>query len=447
MDLGRRLCYAAPMSRETPKRFYLHTLGCKVNQYESRALAEAWTQAGLVPTDTPADADLIVLCTCTVTARGESESRRLTRRYVREAAPGATVVITGCAAAVAPQVFTNLGAVAVPDKAALARFPFDPPTAPADAAFPDLAVTGHDRARALVKIQDGCSHGCAFCIVPSARGPSRSRAVADILDEATRLVAAGHGELGLTGINLGHFGRDLTPRMTLWTLVARLEEALADRPAAHVRLRLGSLDPSALTEEGLDVLSRSRLVCPHLHISLQSADPDVLAAMGRRAGDARAVSFFVDGVRRFWPRFGLGLDLMTGFPGETEDAFAVTADFVATMPVTHAHVFPYSRRPGTRAAAMPGQLPLEVKTRRAAALREIAGQKADRFRQSLADAHAPVVVALEGLTPAHGTNEYYTDCRMTTAPRARIGALIAGRAVGQDQGVLLVAPENEADAV
>lgn len=445
MDLDRRLCYAAPMPRDTAQQFYLHTLGCKVNQYESRALAEAWRHAGLARTERPGEADLVVLCTCTVTGRAEAESRRLTRGLVREAAPGARVVVTGCAAAVKPQVFAALGAVPAPDKAALARHPLAPPVGPADDAYPDLAVCGYDRARALIKIEDGCSHRCSYCIVPTARGPSRSRPPADILAEAKRLVAAGHGELGLTGINLGHYGRDLTPAMTFWELVAALDTALRDRPEGSVRLRLGSLDPSVLTQEGLDVLARSRLVCPHLHISLQSADPGVLAAMGRRAGDAQAVSFFVDNMRRIWPRFGLGLDLLTGFPGETEAAFETTLAFAAAQPLTHAHVFPYSQRPGTPAATLPGQLSRQVKGQRAAALRDLARDKAARFRAAMAAAGEAVSVALEGADPAVGTCGQYVDCRFTQAPAGRLGALIRGRAAGCDGDRLLVAPAEEAD--
>jgi hypothetical protein len=206
MDLGPGLCYAAPMPQTRSDHFFLQTLGCKVNQYESRALTEAWGRAGLIPAETPEAAGLVVLCTCTVTARAAAESRRLARKLVREAAPGAIVVVTGCAAAVAPESFAALGAVPAPDKAALARSPLEPPRAPAGPAYPDLALSGYDRARDLLKIQDGCSTA-AVLIVPLAgrvpvttgwRHPGRGE----------RLIAARTRELGLTGINLGHFGRD-----------------------------------------------------------------------------------------------------------------------------------------------------------------------------------------------------------------------------------------------
>ena len=445
MDLGPGLCYGAPMPNAFADRFFLQTLGCKVNQYESRALAEAWTRAGLRPAEGPQQAGLVVLCTCAVTARAEAESRRLARHLVREAAPGARVVITGCAASVAPDVYAALGALPVPDKAALARDPGRVAPGPAGPDFPDLAVSGHDRARALVKIQDGCSHGCSYCIVPRARGASRSRPPADILAEADRLAAAGHGEIGLTGINLGHFGRDLSPALDFWDLVAALDRHLFETRGPAVRLRLGSLDPSILDAKGRDVLSRTRIVCPHLHVSLQSAAPEVLAAMGRRPNDARAVSSFVDGISGVWPHLGLGCDIMAGFPGETEADHDRTVAFLTGLPLSYAHVFPYSRRPGTRAAALPGQLPREVKAVRAAALRALAGDKTDRFLDALVRESVAVTVALERLEPAVGTCGQYADCRFVDDPGLALGALARARVLGRDGEVLLARTETMGD--
>ncbi|EFL51015.1 RNA modification enzyme, MiaB family [Solidesulfovibrio fructosivorans JJ]] len=427
------------------KRFSLTTLGCKVNQYESRALAEAWEKAGLSRVDDPAAADVAVLVTCAVTARAEAESRRLARQLARQinpqARPGARAVVTGCAAVVAPDAFAALGVIVVPDKAGLARRPFGPDDAAprADAVFPDLAVTGYDRARGLVKIQDGCSHGCSYCIVPSGRGASVSRPFPDILAEAIRLITAGHREIGLTGINLGHYGRDLEAPASFWDLLAALDDALAPRYGDTVRLRLGSLDPAMLTEEGLSVLAAARLVCPHLHISLQSADPEVLVAMGRRADDANRVSSFVDAIRIKWPTFGLGCDVLTGFPGESDAAFGRTRDFLSGLPLTYAHVFPYSRRPGTRAAAMAGQLSKAVKTERARELRELAAAKKAAFRERLSR-EARVVVALERHDPAVGTCGQYVDCRFDAPVAAPLGALVRARPVGRDGDLLLVAP-------
>lgn len=446
MDLGSGLWYAPAMSHPASKRFCLVTLGCKVNQYESRALAEAWLRAGLVRTDDPAGADLIVLCSCAVTARAEAEGRRLARNLARAAKDEARVVVTGCAAAVSPEAFAGLGTMAVPDKGRLARDPFGPHTArPRDPdAFPDLAVTGYDRARALVKVQDGCSHGCTYCIVPAARGASVSRPFAAILAEVRRLLAAGHREIGLTGINLGHYGRDLHPAADFWDLLAGLDAALAPEHAGTARLRLGSLDPAMLTGRGLDVLANSRLLCPHLHISLQSADPAILAAMGRRPDDARVVSSFVDSISREWPVMGLGLDLLTGFPGESEAAFGETAAFLSGLPVTYAHVFPYSRRPGTAAATLPGQLPGPVKTGRAKRLRETAEAKSAAFAARLCR-QPSLTVAVERTGPALGTCAQYADCRFEAEPDAPLGALVPVRPCGVDGAVLRVVPLGAAD--
>jgi MiaB/RimO family radical SAM methylthiotransferase len=433
------------MPHADTKYFCLQTLGCKVNQYESRAMAEAWTKAGLVGTSDPGRADLIVLCSCTVTARAEAEGRRQTRHLLRDAKEGARVVVTGCAAAVNPDVFAALGAVPVPDKGHLASHPFSPAlgTSKGPGGYPDLAVAGYDRARALVKIQDGCSHRCSYCIVPDARGASVSRPFADILTEIKRLLASGHREIGLTGINLAHYGRDLRPAMTFWQLVAALEESLTKASVGPVRLRLGSLDPVMLHEEGLAVLAQSRLVCPHLHISLQSADPAILTAMGRRPEDAARVSSFLDNIRMIWPTVATGLDVLTGFPGESEAAFLATADFVAAAPLTYAHVFPYSRRPGTPAAALPGQLPRAVKAARAKALRDLTEEKSRRFLSRLA-AEASLIVALERTGPAAGTCGQYVDCLFATEPNGRIGELVTARPVGTEGQMLCVVPVPEA---
>ncbi|WP_428567426.1 MAG: MiaB/RimO family radical SAM methylthiotransferase [Solidesulfovibrio sp. DCME] len=421
------------------KRFYLASLGCKVNQYESRALAEAWGREGFTRVEAPEQADLAVLFTCAVTTRAEAESRRLVRGLVRQAGAAARVVATGCAAVISPDALAGLGARVVPDKAHLARHPLGPdsPAPRAPDVYPDLRLSGHDRARGLLKVQDGCSHGCSYCIVPAARGPSVSRPLPDIRDEAARLLAAGRREIGLTGINLGHYGRDLRPALNFWDLVSDLDSLLNAAPGGPARLRLGSLDPDMLTDEGLAVLTRSRHVCPHLHISLQSADPGILAAMGRRPGDADRLSRFVDKMSREWPAMALGCDILTGFPGESEAAYGRTADFLAAIPLTYAHVFPYSRRPGTPAAALPGQVPRPVQAERARRLRELAEAKSQAFVRALAGT-ARLEVALERRDPAVGACGQYVDCRFTADPGAPLGAIVAARPVGVDGALVVV---------
>ncbi len=273
--------------------------------------------------------------------------------------------------------------------------------------------------------------------MPAARGPSVSRPLPDIRDEAARLLAAGRREIGLTGINLGHYGRDLRPALNFWDLVSDLDSLLNAAPGGPARLRLGSLDPDMLTDEGLAVLTRSRHVCPHLHISLQSADPGILAAMGRRPGDADRLSRFVDKMSREWPAMALGCDILTGFPGESEAAYGRTADFLAAIPLTYAHVFPYSRRPGTPAAALPGQVPRPVQAERARRLRELAEAKSQAFVRALAGT-ARLEVALERRDPAVGACGQYVDCRFTADPGAPLGAIVAARPVGVDGALVVV---------
>jgi MiaB/RimO family radical SAM methylthiotransferase len=441
MDPAAGLCYAPFMRNDRAPRFYLGTLGCKVNQYEARALAEAWEALGLSRTDDPGRADLAVLLTCAVTARAEAESRRLVRNLARETPDGARLVATGCAAAVSPAALAGLGAVVVPDKARLARHPFGPDNAaprPPEA-YPGLAVTGYDRARGLLKVQDGCSHGCSYCIVPAARGPSVSRPLADVLAEAGRLLASGRREIGVTGINLGHWGRDLSPQRTFWELLAALDELLRDEPPGSARLRLGSLDPDMLTDAGLETLRRCRHVSPHLHVSLQSADPEILTAMGRRPDDAWRVSSFVDRLSLEWPTLALGCDVLTGFPGESEAAFEATAAFLDALPLTYAHVFPYSRRPGTRAASLPGQVAKPVQAERARRLRELAEAKSRRFLDRLSRAPR-VEVALERADPSVGACGEYVDCRFEEPVAAPFGTIVAARPVGADGRMLRVLP-------
>lgn len=420
-------------------RYFLSTLGCKVNQYESRCLSEAFEGLGLAPAADPAGAGLIVVNTCAVTAAAEAQGRRLTARLARLAAPGARVVVTGCAAAARPATFAGIpGLVLMPDKAALARTPLAPP-APAQAfppPYPDLGLSGSDRARAMVKIQDGCSRRCAYCIVPLARGPARSRPAADILAETERLLAAGHGEIVLTGVDIGQFVPDP------WELLQSLEAALVPKYAGEIRLRLSSLYPEALTEKALAVLGGSRLICPHLHLSLQSADPDVLAAMGRDPDSPARLRQRLAELAAAWPVMGLTADILTGFPGETETAHQATLAFLEALPLTKAHVFAYSPRPGTRAAKSAAQVPAAEKKCRAEALRRLAAEKETAFVARLAAEGRTVAVAVEDGGPERGKNEYYVSCRFTDAPdgrEIRPGRIVPARPVGRQGATLLVA--------
>jgi MiaB/RimO family radical SAM methylthiotransferase len=264
------------------RKFHVSTLGCKINQYESEALGEAWRAKGLVEAEAPEEAQVLLVNSCAVTSRAVSDLRATVRR-LRKQNPSARIVVTGCAAQVLAAELAAMPEVdeVVPQerKAELLAGPLrraaaaDPES---PRVFPPFSIASFRRARAVVKVQDGCSHGCTYCIVPLTRGRSVSREPAEVLSELRRLLDAGYRELVLSGVNLRQFGRDLAEPLDFWDLLARVEAELAPQWAGRARLRLSSLEPAQLCAKGLDALGGSRLVAPHLHLSLQSGDESVL---------------------------------------------------------------------------------------------------------------------------------------------------------------------------
>jgi threonylcarbamoyladenosine tRNA methylthiotransferase MtaB len=250
------------------------------------------------------------------------------------------------------------------------------------------------RARAFLKVQDGCQHRCAFCVVPLARGASRSLGPKVVLDQARQLVEAGHPEIVLTGVDLGHYGADLVPRASLAELVRSLGDISGLR-----WVRLSSLLPAYFTPELLEIATSSPVVAPHFHIPLQSGSDRVLKAM-RRPYNTRMYRELVERLAAARPRLGLGADVIAGFPGETEAEFAETVAYVRDLPFSYLHVFPYSARAGTEATRLPGQLDSRVTTRRSAILRDIGRAKSDAFRRGLIG-HVEDVLVLE--TPDRAT--------------------------------------------
>jgi len=254
-----------------------------------------------------------------------------------------------------------------------------------------------------------------------------------------RLLNAGYRELVLSGVNLRQYGRDLPHPHDFWDLLRRIEAELAPQWAGRARLRLSSLEPGQLDAKALDVLGGSRLVAPHLHVSLQSGDPEVLRRMGRGHYQPGQVQEFLRGLSGAWPRLGLGADILTGFPGETAQQFETTCAFVAELPLTYAHVFPFSPRPGTPAATLPDLLPKAERTARAARLRELAEAKKSAFRQRLATL-PKLTVLVENTRTGQGVCEYYAACQVEAkglrpgslvvmAPRGVVNGRIAGAAM------------------
>ena len=296
-----------------PWSFCIFTFGCKVNQYESQSVREAWRRMSGVETDAPAEADVILLNTCAVTANAVTDARQAVRRLQREA-PGVPIVIAGCAAEVARRELSALPGVLrvleqdhksrLLDAPPLAQFaplateeipetpfPSTPDEARARAAtrersFPPFHIDGFRRARPVLKVQDGCSHGCAYCIVPLTRGPARSRDPKECLAELRRLLEAGYREIMISGINLRQYAMRDAGCRDFWELLRYLDRELAPEWGSGARpdparLRISSVEPAQLTERGIGVLAETRMVCPHLHLSLQSGSADVLKAMRR----------------------------------------------------------------------------------------------------------------------------------------------------------------------
>ncbi|MDY7000593.1 MAG: MiaB/RimO family radical SAM methylthiotransferase [Thermodesulfobacteriota bacterium] len=423
---------------DSQTRFYIATLGCKVNQYESQAIREAWEDQGCVETRDPYQANLVLINSCAVTDRAMRDLRRMARRLHRES-PDARLVIAGCAVQAAREEMAGIPGMAelIPqsEKAGLKNLVkgiSDPARQSEQSGFPDYSIKDYKRARAVLKVQDGCSHRCTYCIVPKARGPAGSRRPEDVLEEARRLIGAGFREIILSGINLRQYGEDLEEAETcqdFWDLVLLLERELASDWAGKARLRLSSLDPGQLTEKGLTVLRQSRMVCPHLHLSLQSLSPEVLRRMGRGHYRFREIYDFLMELKGVWPIFGLGADLLTGFPGETAEDFQKTRDSLEKLPLSYAHVFPYSSRPGTPAAKYANQVSQSEKKARAKILRETVFEKKQAFMSKLLDLEELKIIA-EGEDPVRGVCEYYAPCRFKKGACAGVREMLAAKPVG-----------------
>ncbi|HEY5974034.1 MAG TPA: tRNA (N(6)-L-threonylcarbamoyladenosine(37)-C(2))-methylthiotransferase MtaB [Geobacteraceae bacterium] len=380
------------------RKVAITTLGCKTNQFESAAMTEALGKAGYELVPFGEVADVYIINSCTVTARTDAESRKLIRRAVRRNG-AARVVVTGCYAQVAPSELTGLPGVNLVMGNAekkgivqlLQELGDEPRVRVADimaetAAAPLALESFAEHTRAFLQVQNGCDAFCSYCIVPYARGGSRSVPLADVLAGVNGFVTRGFQEVVLTGIHLGGYGRDLVPAVPLHDLLRAIEGQ-----QQVTRLRLGSVEPNEVTDELINFLARSPIACQHLHLPLQSGSDGVLARMNRHYTAAFCrdlVSRLVSAV----PDLAIGLDLIAGFPGESQAEFSAGFELVASLPVAFLHVFPYSRRPGTPAAAMADQLPPAVITERAARLRELGEMKKRAFGARFLGRSLPVLV-------------------------------------------------------
>lgn len=365
-----------------------HTLGCKVNQYDTQAMLELFKARGYAVVPFQGEADVYVVNTCTVTGTGDKKSLQLTRRLRREH-PNSEIVLCGCLAQRKGEELLSTGArlilgtqrrnevvtlleQAVRDQVQLCAVDALTTATP----FECLNITDQEEhTRAILKIQEGCNNHCTYCIIPSVRGPIRSRPLHEVAAEAARLANAGFRELVLTGIHLSSYGRDLQDGTTLLDAI----QAVQDIPGI-ARIRLGSLEPTIATEEFSARLARMDKVCPQFHLALQSGSDTVLARMARRYN----TSMYRTGVKNLraaFPDAAFTTDVLTGFPGETEEEYQQTRRFIEEVGYAKIHVFPYSQREGTKAAVMPHQLPTALKEQRARELIALGDATAAAYRE------------------------------------------------------------------
>ena len=370
-------------------KFFFRTLGCKVNQYETEAMQKLFEAAGYTAAEEISAADVVVVNTCTVTAVSSQKSRQMIR-HAAGVNPNAVLVVVGCYAQSEPRVVEKISGVDViigtKDRARIVELVgqalanrgekiFRVGNVDDIRTFEELPHAPH-RTRAFLKIEDGCNNFCAYCIIPHVRGRVRSRSLESIRAECLALKAAGYKEIVLTGIHIGAYGRDLKG-VTLVDAVKTVLDA-----ANPLRLRLGSIESAEMTDELIALLKTDVRLCNHVHLPLQSGSDEILRAMRRpytTKNFSELTARLVDAV----PEISIGTELIVGFPGETDENFSETLDFISKQPFSKIHVFPYSARPGTPAASMPNQIPPPLKKSRAADALTISRLKAKIFSERL----------------------------------------------------------------
>ncbi len=420
-----------------------YTLGCKVNQYETQALEQLVTQRGhsLVPFEEAADA--YVINTCTVTAVSDKKSRQVIRR-ARKSAPDAVIAVCGCYPQTHPDDVEKLGVDLISGTGDRTGFvdllerewsDRQPITALDDAfsrrTFEPLPAGGLEgRTRAMLKMEDGCVNFCSYCIIPYARGRVRSLPLADCVRQARELEAAGYREIVLTGIEISSWGQDLEGKPELIEAI----EAICQGLSPDTRVRLGSLEPRTITPDFCRRAAALPNLCPHFHLSMQSGCDTVLARMNRKY-DSNRYYESVKFLHEAYDRPAVTTDLIVGFPGETEEEFQQTLDFIQKCAFSAMHIFPYSKRPGTPAAKLPGQVLNAVKEERAHRAAQIARTMQDAYLDSWVGETVPVLFEEErdGLWRGHTTR--YCEVTVQSAQPLH-NQLRQVRLTGRDGGAL-----------
>jgi threonylcarbamoyladenosine tRNA methylthiotransferase MtaB len=384
------------------KTFNITTLGCKVNQAESEAIAQ-----GLLDSDWTAgtdcdQAEVCIVNTCTVTHKASMQSRQAVRQAIRSN-PNARIIVTGCYAQTAPQEIDKIEGVDYvvghAKKHSITRLLDTRRDIAADkgiSSSKDLrkkqpfqlmpTATSANRTRPFLKIQDGCNAFCTYCIVPFARGSSRSMPVDNVINSIEKLAAAGFLEVVLTGIHIGAYGHDLMPAATLAELMDRIVEK-----KSIPRVRISSIEPFELTEEIIQRVAESDIFCKHFHIPLQSGDDGILKKMGRPYS-AQDFYELVNSIHRLMPEAAIGVDTLIGFPGETEASFDNTYRLIEELPISYLHVFPFSSRPGTAADKMHDKLDPPLIKARSERMRTLGQHKRSLFYRRFTGISLPVLI-------------------------------------------------------
>lgn len=428
-------------------KYAIATLGCKVNQFETQALETLLRSRG--HESVKGGADAVIVNTCAVTGESERKSRQALRRLLKEN-PGAVAALCGCFSQLSPDTAEKLGADVVFGTGEKQKFAEAVESAVArrqgemgvDDPFlrrlfeilPPGAIDGH--ARAYLKIQDGCDNFCAYCVIPYARGRVRSMPPETAAAQAASLVSAGFREIVLTGIEIASYGKDFRDGSSLIDAVEAVSAAVGE----NARLRLGSLEPAVVTPEVCRRLSAcggaGERICRHFHLSLQSGCDRVLRAMGRKYDTARFAESAAL-LREHFPGCALTADLICGFPGETENDFEDTLSFIRTCTFASMHIFPYSPRPGTKAAGMEGQLPKAEKERRAAAARRVAAETREAYLEAQLGETLPVLFERSEAGQAEGHADNYCLVR-ATGERGNVRGTIKNVKISAINGQILM---------
>ena len=372
------------------KTVKFYTLGCKVNQYETQEMRERFQGAGFRQANNGRKADIYVINTCTVTQRADSESLNLIRRAKR-ANPDAKIIVTGCLAELDKDKIKAGGGISLivrnRDKNRIVQLLNGNNELNENNELKDKGISdffGHTRA--FLKIQDGCNNFCAYCKVPLVRGPSRSRPLNEIIEEARRLVENNFKEIVLSGICMGAYGRDLSRKVNLVDVIEALEDI-----EGLLRIRLSSIEAGDISDELICKIAESQKLCPHLHIPMQSGDSQILEKMNRRYTKTDYLNLIYK-LRSKVPQIAITTDVLVGFPGESEENFQNTVTLIKEVSPLKTHIFPYSRREGTPAANFEDQISPVIIKARIEQLKEIAGHSSLEYKKQFLNKEIPVLI-------------------------------------------------------